>query len=131
MKTLSEGFELSKNFTVSNQDTAKNVGSGGLEVLATPVLACWVENIAYELIENSIDNEKTSVGSKLDLNHIAPTPVDLEVTIKIILDKIDRSRYIFTFSASDSVQEIANGIHERVVVNKDKFMTRVLNKKNG
>lgn len=128
---LSEGYELKKVFRVHSDDTAKAVGSGGLNVLATPTLAVWVEEAAYSLLQLNINEELTSVGVKLNINHIAPTPESMKVTLKITVKEIDRQRYVFEFSASDSVQLVATGIHERVVVNKRKFMKKVENKKNG
>lgn len=128
---IAEGYRIKKVFHVEKKDTAKEVGSGGLMVLATPVLACWVENAAYNLIQINIEDSKTSVGVKLDLNHISPTPTDMNVTIELTLKEIDRARYKFEFTARDEVQEIANGTHERVVVDRKKFMNKVIDKRNG
>lgn len=128
---LSEGYEIKKIYRVHPEDTAKEIGSGGLNVLATPVLAAWVEKAAYSLLQLNISEGLTSVGVKLDLKHLSPTPESMKVTIKIKVKEIDRQRYVFEFVANDSVQEVAKGIHERVVVDSKKFMRKVLEKKNG
>lgn len=130
MNNLEVGYKTKKEFVVEDKDSAKNMGSGGLEVLATPILACWVENTAFELLELNLDDESTSVGGKIDLNHISPTPIGLKISIELTLEEIDRSRYVFSFKAFDAVQEVGNGIHERFVVNKEKFVVKVLKKKN-
>lgn len=129
--SLIVGYEISKVFKVKKDDTAKVVGSGGLPVLATPVLACWIEQTAYGLLELNLKSGETSVGTRLELNHISPSPVDMKVTVTVCVKDVDRRRVVFSFTASDACQEIANGLHERVVVDQKKFMTKVLEKKDG
>lgn len=131
MSSLAEGYEIRKKYKVTEQDTAVVVGSGGLSVLATPVLACWIEEGAYDLIQLNIDENQTSVGTKIDLNHISPTPINMKVTVNITVKEINNRKYTFSFVARDEVQEIANGIHERVIVDKEKFMNKVNSKNNG
>lgn len=128
---LVEGYELKKHFTVKDSDTAKVVGSGGLSVLGTPILATWIEGAAYDLLELNLPDAQTSVGVKLDLNHTSPTPVGMKVTVIITVKDIDKRRCTFSFTATDEQGSIADGIHERVVVDKERFMQKVLDKKNG
>lgn len=122
--TLTEGFEIKKIFEVTENETALKVGSGGLKVLATPVLACWVEEAAYNLVQLNIGKEYSSVGTRLDINHISPTPVNMRVSVKISVKEIDNRKIVFTFKAWDEVQEIADGIHERVIINSEKFQEK-------
>ena len=120
MQELKVGMELKKDY----------MGSGGLEVLATPILVAWAENAAYEMAELCLPDEQTTVGVNINLNHIAATPVGMKVRIKVVLTNIESRRLDFTVEAWDTVQKIGEGTHQRFVVQKMKFMGKVLQKKN-
>ncbi len=128
---LRAGARIIKTYTVTQEDTAKAVGSGGLCVLATPRLAAWMENIAWSLMELYVGDAQTTVGTKLELNHTAATPVDGQVEIEVELAEQDGRRIVFRFSASDERGPVANGIHERFIVNSDKFMAKVTGTGDG
>ncbi len=126
---LKVGMELKKDYTVTRADTAKTVGSGGLEVLATPVLISWVENAAYEMAALCLPDESTTVGVNVNLNHIAATPVGMKVRVKVLLKEIDSRKLTFAVEAWDTVQKVGVGTHQRFVVQKTKFMGKVLQKR--
>lgn len=130
MQELKVGMELKKDYMVTRTETAQSVGSGGLEVLATPILLAWVENSAYEMAELCLSDEETTVGVNVNLNHIAATPVGMKVRIKVVLTNIDSRKLDFKVEAWDTTQKIGEGIHQRFVVQKVKFMSKVLQKKN-
>lgn len=130
MQELKVGMELKKDYMVTRTETAQVMGSGGLEVLATPILVAWAENAAYEMAELCLPDEQTTVGVNINLNHIAATPVGMKVRIKVVLTNIESRRLDFTVEAWDTVQKIGEGTHQRFVVQKMKFMGKVLQKKN-
>ena len=130
MQELKVGMELKKDYMVTRTETAQVMGSGGLEVLATPILVAWAENAAYEMAELCLPDEQTTVGVNINLNHIAATPVGMKVRIKVVLTNIESRRLDFTVEAWDTVQKIGEGSHQRFVVQKMKFMGKVLQKKN-
>ena len=130
MQELKVGMELKKDYMVTRTETAQAMGSGGLEVLATPILVAWAENAAYEMAELCLPDEQTTVGVNINLNHIAATPVGMKVRIKVVLSNIESRRLDFTVEAWDTVQKIGEGTHQRFVVQKMKFKGKVLQKKN-
>lgn len=130
MQELKVGMELKKDYMGTRTETAQAMGSGELEVLATPILVAWAENAAYEMAELCLPDEQTTVGVNINLNHIAATPVGMKVRIKVVLSNIESRRLDFTVEAWDTVQKIGEGTHQRFVVQKMKFMGKVLQKKN-
>ena len=130
MQELQVGMELEIVYMVTRTETAQTMGSGGPEVLATPILVAWAENAAYEMAELCLPDEQTTVGVNINLNHIAATPVGMKVRIKVVLTNIESRRLDFTVEAWDTVQKIGEGTHQRFVVQKMKFMGKVLQKKN-
>uniref|UniRef100_UPI003A938591 thioesterase family protein n=1 Tax=Eubacterium maltosivorans TaxID=2041044 RepID=UPI003A938591 len=113
MQELKVGMELKKDYMVTRTETAQTMGSGGLEVLATPILVAWSENAAYEMAELCLPDEQTTVGVNINLNHIAATPVGMKVRIKVVLTNIESRRLDFTVEAWDTVQKIGEGTHQR------------------
>ena len=130
MSSIELNQVVTKEFTVTNSDSAKSVGSGGMEVLASPTIVAWVENTTYEFIENNLDPEFTSVGVQFELFHNAPTLIDTKVTIEVKVIESSRNKVKVEFKVSDNYEEVAIGTHTRVVVNKEKFLSKAL-KKNG
>lgn len=120
---------MKKDYTVTRSDTALSLGSGNLEVLATPILVAWVENAAYEMAQLCLADEQTTVGVKVDLDHVAATPVGMKVRIHAVLEKVENRRLDFKIEAWDEVQKIGEGFHQRFVVTKTKFMGKVFQKK--
>ena len=128
---LRAGMEMRKDYVVSRDQTARVVGSGGLEVLATPVLSAWIENVAYEMVDLWLKDDQTTVGGSITTAHIAPTPVGLKVRVNVRLEKIDGRKLIFSTEAWDTVQKIAEGEHVRFIVDKKRFMDKVAKKKEN
>lgn len=129
MQELKVGMELKKDYTVTRSETAKAMESGNLEVLATPILVAWMENAAYEMAQLCLPDAETTVGTKVDIDHMAATPVGMKVRIRVSLAGIDRRRLDFIVEAWDTEQKIGEGVHQRFVVEKKKFMGKVFQKK--
>lgn len=113
--------QFSKAFKVDSKDTAKQVGSGELEVLATPALIAMVENTANSYVQTQLPSEETSVGSKINLKHLSPSPVGAQILVKMIVKEQKLSKIDFTFEVFQEEALIAVGEHQRVVVNKSSF----------
>lgn len=123
-----KGLEKELEYIVTKNDTAKTVGSGTLEVLATPRLVALVENVAMSLVEDNLEDGKTSVGTKIDVSHIAATPVGMKVKIVAKVVNVDGRRIKFCVSAYDEKEKILEGTHERCIITVEKFLERVYNK---
>ena len=89
--------KFSQQFTVTENNTAKFMGSGDLDVLATPSLVAFMENAAKNYLNTFLTEDLGSVGSNININHIAPTLVDKEITINGEITKIikEKNYYIF------------------------------------
>ena len=119
---IKKGLKISKEFTVDEEDTARSIGSGTLEVLATPRIVQLVENLCVILLKDEMDKMTTTVGSKFDINHISPTFLKRAFKIEVTLSKVEDKKLTFTFKATDQAGEIANGTHIRYIVDTGRFL---------
>ena len=118
-----------KNFVdaiVTENDTALAMKSGSLKVLATPKIICLVEEAAATLAEKFLPAEYTSVGTNLNVNHTAPSPIGAKVHVEVELIAVDGRKLTFNVAASDNVGKIFDGTHERFIVNREKFQAKSL-----
>lgn len=116
---------LTKKMTVTKEHLASNVGSGSLDVLATPAVAALMEGAAAQLAQNVLgDDAYTTVGTAISIEHTAPTPLGAEVEAEAVLVKAEGRLYFFELSARDKSGEIARGTHTRVSVNAAKFQQK-------
>ena len=116
---------ISKTIKVEEENLACAMGSGSLMVLATPAVVALMENAAAELAQNELaDEELTTVGTMISIEHISPTPIAAEVTAKAILKKIDGRMFYFDVEAYDKKGLIAKGTHTRVSVKAEKFQAK-------
>ncbi|MEO1782398.1 MULTISPECIES: thioesterase family protein [Enterococcus] len=114
-----------KEYLVTADRTAKAMGSGGLDVLATPELVAMVENACYLHLAEHLPKEKTTVGGFISLEHVAPSAVGATITIKANLYERDGNKAVFSFTAYDGDKKVGKGNHERFVVEKDAFLAKL------
>jgi fluoroacetyl-CoA thioesterase len=124
--SLQPGLAASVVLVVTDADTAVALHSGEVPVLATPRLIALCEEAALEAVNGHVPDGHTTVGMRLQLDHLAPTPVGHEVTADARLDKIEGRRLTFSVSASDERGLVAAGKVTRVVVDVEKFMEKTL-----
>ena len=110
---------------VGTNDTAPRVGSGKIAVLATPVMINLIEEAALNALEASLSDGKQSLGTRLDVSHIAATPTGMKVTATATITSIDGRTVDFDVRAEDEQDLIGEGRHTRVVVSAAKFQERV------
>ncbi|MPW27178.1 hypothetical protein GC105_15485 [Alkalibaculum sp. M08DMB] len=113
---------------VRETETAMAFGSGEIEVYSTPNMIGLMENAALSLVQPMLEKGYSTVGTRVDIKHIAATPVGMKVTVQAELIEVDRKRLVFNVSAWDEKEMIGEGIHERFVVEIKKFMEKVQNK---
>jgi fluoroacetyl-CoA thioesterase len=113
---------------VGEEHTAARVGSGTIHVLATPVMINVIEAAALACCEALLPEGHQSLGTQLNISHIAATPVGMNITAEATLTKLDGRKLFFTIAVRDEVDLIGEGTHERVVVNVAKFDLRVQEK---
>jgi len=121
---LQTGLSAAVEIVVSDDDTAIAIGSGTVPVLATPRLVALCEQAAVAAVEGELEDGSTSVGMRVQVDHLMPTAVGAPVTAEATLEKISGRRLTFTVSASDHRGLIAAGRVTRVVVDYDRFMEK-------
>ena len=109
---------------VSPADTAAAIGSGDVEVLATPRLIALAEAATVDALVGQLDESSTSVGMRIRVDHLQPTPVGAAVTAEAVLDKIDGRRLTFTVTVTDSGGLVAAGKITRAVVDRARFLEK-------
>ena len=127
MKTGIRGEQM---IIVTEQQTAKYLGSGELAVFATPCMIALMENTAYKSVQPFLDPGQGTVGTLLNVKHLAATPVGMEVRCETRLIEIDRKRLVFEVEAFDACGLIGEGTHERFVIDNQKFMQKANGKLN-
>ena len=118
--------EFNKTYLVQENNTAKNMGSGDLDVLATPSLVAFMENTAKEYLNTFLPEELGSVGSNININHIAPTLVGKEITVQGKITEIIKEKIIiFSIEAYEQDKKIGDATHTRVIINNEKFLSKL------
>ena len=121
---LSAGLKGEARLVVGDADTARALGSGSVDVLGTPRLVALLEEATIDAVEGHLDNGFTTVGMRVQVDHLQPTPVGAEVFAEAYLDKIEGRRITFTVTASDSGGLVAAGKVTRVMVDVNRFMSK-------
>ena len=121
---IQTGLTCKKKITVTPEMTAAAMGSGALEVLATPSMIALMEGTAQEAVQNLLEDGQGTVGTRIDVRHLAATPVGMEVTCTAEVTEVDRRRIVFTVKAKDEKEVIGEGILERFVIDNEKFFAK-------
>ncbi len=118
------GLKGEARLVVGDADTARALGSGDVEVLGTPKLVALFEQATVEALTGVLDEGQSSVGMRVQIDHLQPTPVGAEIVVEAHLEKIEGRRITFTVTASDSGGLVAAGKVTRVMVDVEKFMSK-------
>lgn len=121
---LETGIKGTKTVTVNEDNTAKTMGSGTLDVFATPALIALMEETCWRSVADKLDEGCGTVGTRLEVSHTAPTPVGMEVTCESTLTEVDGRRLVFEVTARDAKGVVGEGRHERFVIQNDKFQAK-------
>src|SRR6185312_7867957 len=119
--TLTPGMKGEATTIVVHENTAASVGAGGVEVFGTPMMIALMENAAWMAVENALDAGHVTVGTVVNVKHLAATPLGQKVRATAELMEIDRRRLIFKVEAYDEKQKIGEGQHERFIVKLERF----------
>ena len=124
-----DNVKATVNEIVTENKTALSVGSGSLAVYATPSMLALIEMAACEALKGVLDEAETTVGTLLNVKHIAATPVGMQVSATAELIEREGRRLVFKVVANDECGVIGEGIHERFIVNSEKFIQKTYSKK--
>jgi len=125
MEKIKPGLTGRAEMVVGTNDTAPRVGSGRIAVLATPRMINLFEEAALSAVEHLLPEGKQSLGTHLDVTHVAATPVGMTVNAEAELIEVDGRKLLFAVRAHDEMDLIGEGRHERVVVTAASFQARI------
>ncbi len=118
------GIHGEQSVAVTNENTAKTMGSGTLDVFATPALVALAEKTCWMSVAPALAEGDGTVGTKLELEHTAPTPVGMTVTCESELVAVEGRKLVFKVSLHDEKGPVGGGTHERFVINNAKFAAK-------
>jgi predicted thioesterase len=110
--------------TVDKTNTAKAVGSGSLDVFATPMMIALMERAACKVLADGLEEGQTSVGTAISVNHKAASPIGAKITATATIISVSGRKIEFELSATDENRAIGDGKHTRMLVDKKRFMER-------
>jgi predicted thioesterase len=128
---ITEGLQAELQKVVTDADTAARYGSGLVPVFSTPALVGLMESAAVKALEGQLEAGQTTVGGRIDVRHLAATPVGMTVRAVATLESVDGRRLVFRVEAWDDVEKIGEAVHERYVIDEARFMARVAQKRQG
>lgn len=126
---IEPGLVSETRHIVTEQDTASSSGGKNLPaVLSTPCIISWMEATAHLGLVDQVSEQQSTVGTMVNMRHLAATPVGMEVTVRAELLEVEGRRLLFHVEAWDKVEKIAEGQHERFIIDCDRFTQRVRKK---
>ena len=129
MNQFFPGLTAELTLTVTESDTAAKFGSGLVPVFGTPALVGLMEAAAVKALEGHLPEGQTTVGGRIDVRHLAATPVGMIVRARAELTTIEGRKLTFQIEAWDDAEKIGEALHERFVIDTEKFIARAQAKK--
>lgn len=126
---LQAGIKGEQKVEVVYENTATAVGSGGLEVFATPCMIALMEKTACDSVLPYLDEGNGTVGTEVNVKHLLATPIGMMVRCESELVEVDGRKLVFKVSAYDDAGLIGEGMHERFIVNNEKFQSKANRKR--
>ncbi|NLP26453.1 MAG: thioesterase family protein [Clostridiales bacterium] len=128
MKQLNNITIGKANTIVDKNNTANAVGSGSLEVFATPMMVALMEKAAVNALVDFLDEGETTVGTGINITHVSASPIGIEITATAEVIDVKGREITFKLSVSDSVGLIGEGTHTRFVVDAERFQSKTNSK---
>lgn len=125
---ITPGMSREETFLVEEQHTAYHIGSGDEKVLGTPWMISFMERVSNRLIAEHLPEGYLSVGVHVDVKHLAATPMKASVRVRAEVLEVIKTRIRLSIEAWDNADKIGEGTHLRAVVEKERFMQRVMAK---
>jgi fluoroacetyl-CoA thioesterase len=122
---LTPGMKGEATTVVVHENTAAAVGAGGVEVFGTPMMIALMENAAWGAVADALNEGDVTVGTLVNVRHLAATPLGQKVYATAELLEIDGRRLVFQVEAYDEQRKIGEGQHERFIVNLKRFLDRI------
>lgn len=128
MKELKTGISAEETIVAVKETLASQVGSGSLDVFATPQMIMLMEKAACTCLAPYLENDETTVGTEMNVKHISATPCGMKVTATAELTAVNGREFTFTVKASDEAGAIGEGTHKRFLVYGEKFTAKANSK---
>lgn len=125
---LETGITQTKEVVVTKGNTALALGSGTLEVFATPAMIALMEGTAAESVESLLEEGQTTVGTALEIKHLAASPIGMPIRCESELIAVDGRALTFAVTAYDKAGKIGEGTHGRFIVDSEKFFAKAQGK---
>ena len=119
-----KGLHHSEKLVVEHKDTAAVYGSGALEVFSTPAMIALMEKTCLMSVRDKIGESNTTVGIAVNIKHLKASPVGATIRCEAKLVEVDRRRLVFSVKCFDGSDLVGDGLHERFVVESEKFMAK-------
>ncbi|KAF0107618.1 MAG: hypothetical protein FD146_1652 [Anaerolineaceae bacterium] len=124
MSELLPGLSAEHKHLVTETDTASHWGSGGVHVFSTPALVGLMESAAVIALRGALPPGQTTVGGRIDVRHLAATPVGMQVRARAELTAVEGRKLVFTIQAWDEAELIGEAVHERFVIDEARFVAK-------
>ena len=121
---LETGIKGKQTVTADASNSAKTMGSGSLDVFATPAMVALMEKTALQSVAGELGEGQSTVGTALQIAHSSASPIGSVIRCESELVEIDRRRLVFSVVAYDDWGEIGRGTHERFVVDAERFLAK-------
>lgn len=125
---ITVGMKGEVSTLVEKEDTAAEVGSGSLLVYATPCMVALMEGAACEAVADCLGEDKTTVGTELNISHLSATPVGLNVRAEAEVTAVEGKLITFQVTAYDEAGKIGEGTHKRCIVPVQRFLEKAYSK---
>ena len=125
---IEKGIKGRREQTVTPEMSAARIGSGLVEVFATPMMVALIEQTCLESVLPQLEEGQGTVGTLVNVSHVSATPVGMRVWCESELVEVDRRRLVFKVKAYDECGLIGEGTHERFIIDNAKFMEKIKNK---
>lgn len=125
MEQLAAGLSASSATVVVSENTAAAMGSGDLAVFATPAMIALMENAAMRAVADALPDGATTVGAEMNVTHIKPSGLGMEITAMAELAEVDGRKLTFHVEARDASGMIGEGTHVRYVVDRARFLMKI------
>ena len=121
---LQPGLAATIERVVSESDTSAAAGTSDVAMLATPSIILFAEQATWAALDGRLDEGTSAVEHRVEISHLAPTPVGAKIRAEAVLEAIEGRRLVFRVSVSDERGLVAAGRFTRVIVSKKKFLER-------
>lgn len=125
---METGIKHIKSTIVTKENCAKTLGSGTLEVFATPAMIALMEGCCMESVSSSLSKGESTVGISIDVKHLSPSPIGVEIRCESELTQIDGRILEFTIKVFDNKGLIGEGVHKRCIIDIDRFLMKTNSK---